>query len=145
MRIIENTLTAADFIKLYESTGWGKCKEDMVQVSLKNSYATFAVMDGENVIGMARLLGDGGLAFYLKDLVILPEYQGRGIGKELLEYIQNYIRNELKDGWQTNLELMSAKGKEDFYKKFGFEERPSKYIGAGMAKRIEKLGEESSF
>lgn len=97
---------------------------------------TFAVVEEENVIGMARLLGDGGMAFYLKDLVVLPEYQGQGIGKELLEHVQSYIKNELEDGWQTSLELMSAKGKEEFYKKFGFEERPSKCRGAGMMKRI---------
>jgi ribosomal protein S18 acetylase RimI-like enzyme len=86
---------------------------------------------------MARLLGDGGMAFYLKDFVILPEFQGKGIGKELLNYVQNYIRNQLKDGWQTKIELMSAQGKEEFYKKFGFEEMPSQYIGAGMAKMIQ--------
>lgn len=137
MKILENVLTAKDFIKLYESAGWGKNSEDIVQVSLKNSYVTFAVIEEEKVIGMARLLADGGMAFYLKDFVILPEFQGKGMGKALLEYVQNYIKNQLKDGWQTNLELISAKGKEEFYKKFGFEERPSKYIGAGMAKRIQ--------
>ena len=137
MKILENVLTTKDFIKLYESAGWGKNSEDIVQVSLKNSYVTFAVIEEEKVIGMARLLADGGMAFYLKDFVILPEFQGKGMGKALLEYVQNYIKNQLKDGWQTNLELISAKGKEEFYKKFGFEERPSKYIGAGMAKRIQ--------
>lgn len=137
MKILENVLTAADFIKLYESAGWGKKCEDIVQVSLENSYVTFAVIEEENVIGMARLLGDGGMAFYLKDFVILPEFQGKGIGKELLDYVQNYIRNQLKDGWQTKIELMSAQGKEEFYKKFGFEEMPSQYIGAGMAKMIQ--------
>jgi ribosomal protein S18 acetylase RimI-like enzyme len=137
MKILENVLTATDFIKLYESAGWGKKCEDIVQVSLENSYVTFAVFEEENVIGMARLLGDGGMAFYLKDFVILSEFQGKGIGKELLDYVQKYIRAQLKDGWQTKLELMSAKGKEEFYKKFGFEEMPSQYIGAGMAKMIQ--------
>lgn len=136
MKILENVLTATDFIRLYESVGWGKKDEDIVRVSLKNSYVTFAVTEGEKVIGMARLLGDGGMAFYLKDLIILPEFQGKGIGKELLKYVQNYIKNKIEDGWQTSLELMSAKGKEEFYKKFGFEERPSEYTGAGMMKRI---------
>ena len=92
MKILENVLTAADFIKLYESAGWGKKCEDIVQVSLENSYVTFAVIEEENVIGMARLLGDGGMAFYLKDFVILPEFQGKGMGKALLEYVQNYIK-----------------------------------------------------
>ena len=136
MKILENVLSATDFNRLCESAGWRTASEDIVQVSLQNSYVAFAVVEDENVIGMARLLGDGGMSFYLKDFVILPEFQGKGIGKELLEYIQNYIKNGLKDGWHTSLELMSAKGKEEFYKKFGFEERPSECRGAGMMKRI---------
>lgn len=136
MKILENVLEVKDFIRLYESVGWGKKSEDIVRVSLKNSYVTFSVIEEKRVIGMARLLGDGGMSFYLKDFIILPEFQGKGIGRELLEYVQNYIKNKIEDGWQTTLELMSAKGKEEFYKKFGFEERPSKYAGAGMTKRI---------
>lgn len=84
---IRKCLTAKDFIKLYESAEWEKNSEDIVQVSLKNSYVTFAVVEQEKVIGMARLLADGGKTFCLKDFVILPEFQGNGMGKALLEYV----------------------------------------------------------
>jgi len=136
MRIINNTLTTADFLCLFASAGWGCPPEKMVEVSLKNSYASFAVEEDGKIIGMARLLGDGGMAFYLKDFVILPEYQGKGIGKLLLEHVQDYIRNDMEEGWKTCLELMSAKGKEGFYEKLGFEERPTENGGAGMMKML---------
>ena len=136
MRIINNALTVADFLCLFASVGWGCPPEKMVEVSLKNSYATFVVEEDGHVIGMARLLGDGGMAFYLKDFVILPEYQGKGIGKLLLEHVQDYIRNDMEEGWKTCLELMSAKGKEGFYEKLGFEERPTENGGAGMMKML---------
>ena len=136
MKILENQLTVNDFSRLYQSAGWGCPNEKMIQVSLEKSYATFSVEEDGMIIGMARLLGDGGLAFYLKDFVIMPEYQGRGIGKVLLAHVENYIKNELEEGWNTCLELMSAKGKEEFYKKFGFEERPTEFRGAGMMKMI---------
>lgn len=132
IKILENQLTTADFMRLYQSAGWGCPSEKMVEVSLKNSYATFSVEEDGVIIGMARLLGDGGMAFYLKDFVILPEFQGQRIGRMLLEYVQNYIKGELEEGWKTCFELMSAKGKEDFYKKLGFEERPTEFGGAGM-------------
>ena len=45
MKILENVLTAKDFIKLYESAEWEKNSENIVQVSLKNSYVTFAVVE----------------------------------------------------------------------------------------------------
>lgn len=136
MKILENNLTTADFIRLYESAGWGTKREDMVHVSLMNSFATFTVEQDGIIIGMARLLGDGGMSFYLKDLVILPEYQEQGIGRKLLEHVQCYIRARLEKGWTASLELMSAKGKETFYKKAGFTENPSEYLGAGMRKQI---------
>lgn len=113
----------------------------MVEISLKNSYAVFSVEIDGKVIGMARLLGDGAMAFYLKDLVILPEYQKQGIGKALMEYIQAYIMDKLEPGWIACLELMSAKGKETFYEKFGFEKRPTEYRGAGMMKMLKRKSE----
>ena len=64
--ILDNQLQADDFIRLFESAGWGKVPQDMVETSLANSYATFSVKSGDKVIAMARLLGDGALSFFLQ-------------------------------------------------------------------------------
>lgn len=64
MKILENQLTVNDFSRLYQSAGWGWPNEKMIQVSLEKSYATFSVEEDGMIIGMARLLGDGGLAKY---------------------------------------------------------------------------------
>ena len=45
MKILENVLTAKDFIKLYESAEWEKNSEDIAQVFLKNSYVAFAAVE----------------------------------------------------------------------------------------------------
>ena len=96
--IKHNELGADDFIRLFDSAGWGKPDRGLVERSLKNSYVTFSVHDGEKVVAMARLIGDGGMAFFLKDLIVAPEHQGQGIGKALLEHIEEYIRGELEEG-----------------------------------------------
>ena len=134
--IYENTLEAADFIELFESAGWGRPERELVETSLKNSFATFEVRDGKKVIAMARLIGDGGMAFFLKDLIVLPEYQGKGVGKSLLRHIEDYIRSQLKDGWWSYLQLMSAKNKEGFYLKCGYKAHPHEHSGAGFTKII---------
>ena len=134
--IYENTLEAADFIELFESAGWGRPDRELVETSLKNSFATFEVRDGKKVIAMARLIGDGGMAFFLKDLIVLPEYQGKGVGKGLLTHIEDYIRSQLKDGWWSYLQLMSAKNKEGFYLKCGYKAHPHEHSGAGFTKII---------
>lgn len=137
-KICENQLKTEDFINLFESTGWGKPLYEQAETSIKNSYATFCVKDGEKVIAMSRLLGDGGMAFFLKDLVVLPEYQGQGIGRMLLTYMEEYIRKQLKNGWEARFQLMSAKGKEPFYRKIGYVQHPHEHSGAGFTKMIAK-------
>lgn len=134
--IHENTLRADDFIELFDSAGWGRPDRELVETSLKNSFVTFEVRDGKKVIAMARLIGDGGMAFFLKDLVVLPEYQGKGVGKGLLKHIEDYIHSQLKDGWWSYLQLMSAKNKEEFYLKCGYKAHPHERSGAGFTKII---------
>lgn len=92
----------------------------------------------DKAVGMARLLGDHAMSYYIKDVAVSPRYQGMGIGRVLVETIESYIQNELEDGWAVSLELISSKGNEEFYRKFGFEERPCEWDGAGMVKMIRK-------
>ena len=137
-RIEHNTLTPEEHMALWESAGWGSHDRELVENSLCGSYATFAVRDGGRIIAMARLIGDGGMAFFLKDLVVSPYYQGKGIGRELLAHIEDFIRGELKEGWWSYLQLMSAKDKEEFYLKCGYKAHPHEHSGAGFTKVIER-------
>ena len=83
-----------------------------------------------------RLLGDGGMSFYVKDFAVLPSYQSRGVGSLLLDSVQQYIRETIRPGWAVSLELISSKGAVAFYKRKGFEERPSEDDGPGMMKML---------
>ena len=137
--IYENRLSVEDFIDLFDSAGWGRPPYELVKTSLDNSYVTFCVMDGDRTIAMARLLGDGGMAFLLKDFVVLPDYQGQGVGRGLMAHIENYIRGQLTTDCETYFQLMSAKGKDGFYEKLGFISHPHEHSGHGFTKRISRL------
>lgn len=136
--IRDNCLSTLDLLALFKLAGWGTPNADMAETSIKNSYATFEVLDGERTIAMARLLGDGGMAFFLKDLIVHPDYQGQGVGKILLSHIEEYIKEQLKPGWDARFQLMSAKGKDGFYKKMGYTEHPHEYGGPGFTKMLKK-------
>lgn len=136
--ILDNQLQAEDFIRLFASAGWGELPQDLVELSLANSYATFSVKSENKVIAMARLLGDGAMSFFLKDLVVAPEYQRTGIGSRLLTHVEEYIRTQLKSGWEGYLQLVSAKGKEAFYQKMGYATHPHEHSGPGMSKWIKR-------
>ena len=68
----------------------------------------------------------------LSGVIVVPEYQGQGIGRHLVEAVIQRIKDDMKPGYKVKLNLNSAKGKEPFYQKFGFEIRPNESNGAGM-------------
>ncbi len=85
---------------------------------------------------MVRLIGDGGMSFYIKDFAVLPEYQGKGAGQMLLMALQKYLLEHIEKDWAVSLELISTKEAVEFYKKHGFEERPCEWDRPGMFKMI---------
>ena len=138
MTVQTNLLTPKLFLELYQSVGWDAPGLDQIERALENSFATFCAYDGEVPVGMARLLGDGGMSFYIKDFAVRPEYQGKGVGRQLMTAIEEYIISHIPNGWAVSLELISSKGREPFYEKFDFEKRPCDWDGAGMFKMLRK-------
>ncbi len=138
MTVQINTLSSDLFLHLYRSVGWDAPELDQIEKALDGSLSTFCAYDGGTAVGMARLIGDGGMSFYIKDFAVLPEHQGQGVGRALMNAIESWIREQLQPGWAVSLELISSKGKELFYAKFGFEQRPNDWDGAGMMKMIRR-------
>ena len=67
---------------------------------------------------------------FLKDVVTIPEYQHKGVGNLMMKSIFAYLDKHAAK--QAYVGLMSTPGKEHFYKKYGFIERPSDGLGSGM-------------
>ncbi len=136
MTIQINTLSPDLFLQLFRSVGWDAPGLDQIEKALEGSLATFCAYDGDMPVGMARLIGDGGMSFYIKDFAVLPDYQGQGVGRALMNATESWIKEQLQPGWAVSQELISSKGREPFYEKFGFEQRPNDWDGAGMMKMV---------
>lgn len=86
------TLTPKLFESLYRTVGWESPCIDQIETALNNSYAKFVAYDGDKPVGMVRIIGDGGMSFYIKDYDVIPEYQSKGVGKALMQFLEDYIR-----------------------------------------------------
>lgn len=128
--IVERVPTAGEYNRLREAVGWGRYKDEVIDAFLPGSLYCVCAIIGEEVIGMARVIGDGGLVFYIQDVVVAPEYQRQGIGSRLMDNIMAYLAAHSHHN--TILGLMAAEGKEPFYEKYGFQRRPDWKYGAGM-------------
>lgn len=136
MEIEKNTLSPELFLRLYRAVGWEAPCIEQVRTALDHTAATFTAYDGDQPVGMVRVIGDGGMSFYLKDFAVIPEYQKRGVGTLLLERVEQEIRAEIGPSWAVSLELISTKEAVRFYKRMGFEERPCAWDGPGMFKMV---------
>lgn len=134
--LISNTLCASDFIRLRESAGWSKPHTAQIEAGLRNSLFTVAAVYRGQVIGMGRLVGDGFTICYIQDLIVLPEYQGKGIGTAIMNALITYIRDHAISETCVTMGLFATKGNEAFYEPFGFCVRPNDRKGAGMEMSI---------
>ncbi|MBO4346193.1 MAG: GNAT family N-acetyltransferase [Lachnospiraceae bacterium] len=133
---ITNFITAKEYLGMRESVGWSVFPEEEAQMGLNNSYVV-CIRDNDKPAAMGRIVWDHGYAVLIADVIVAPEYQGRGLGRLVMETIMNYIKEQLKPGYRIMVSLLAAHGKEDFYKKFGFIERPNESFGPGMHQWLE--------
>ena len=126
--------TAQEYTFLRNHVNWGEVSEFAAVHSLKNSLFSVCAEYNNEIIGMGRVVGDGYLYFYVQDIIVYEKYRGQGIATKIMGMIMEYITSKAEKG--SVIGLMSAKGVEKFYKKFGFFERPDEKFGAGMMKFI---------
>ena len=81
---------------------------------------------------MGRLVGDGAMYWYLQEIAVLPEYQGKGIGAKIVHRLIRYVEENGIPGTKMTVGLMAVKGKEPFYEKLGFTSVPDDGAGSGM-------------
>ena len=123
IEIYENKLTVDSYIEIKKTAFKINNSKLQIEKSLKNDLYDVVAIDGNKLVGMGRIVGDGAIYWYLQDIVVIPEYQGKGIGRIIVKKLMDYIYNNSLSDTKTTIGLMAAKGKEEFYKKFGFIER----------------------
>ena len=118
--IKRDELTAKEFIELWESVWDGAPSLEQTVLAMRNSIFRVSIFDGEKIVAMARMIGDFGLCYYIKDVVVRPEYQRRGIGKMLLREMLDFVKERGIKGSGVSVELCAMPEKIPFYEKFGF-------------------------
>ena len=127
-----NNISVKDYCMLRASIGALPIIPEQAEAGLRGSAFIVTALDGEKVIGTARLIWDGGYCAFIKNVMVLPEYQGKGIGTELMLQIIDYVKKQLKPGYGISIELTSSVGKEAFYEKIGFKAKKKEVQGCGM-------------
>ncbi len=136
MVLIQNGVDAKAFIKLRTGEPFMSYKEEDVKIALKNSLYSVLAMENGKPIGMARVVGDGRIAFFIKDVVVIKEYRRQKVGTEIMNNVIDYIKSVCCDN--AYIGLMATPHKEPFYEQLGFITRPNEEHGAGMLMYVKK-------
>lgn len=123
-----------EFNSLREAVGWRLMSEKATQRSLYGSLFCCCVREQQKMVGFGRIIGDGAMYFYLQDVMIHPDHQGKGVGSSVMQHLEAWLADHLAPGGTAA--LLAATGKEGFYKRYGYQVRPDKDTGAGMSKFV---------
>jgi ribosomal protein S18 acetylase RimI-like enzyme len=117
----------AEAAEIFRRAPLGTREPAKLRRACENSYLVCFVYDGERLVGMGRALSDGEYQAAIYDLVVLPEYQGLGLGRQIMETIHRQLP-------VNTIILYAVPGKEPFYRKLGYYK-----LLTGMARRIEDI------
>lgn len=115
----ESSVSIDDVLHLYQAVGWTNYtnQPQMLEQAMSHSLATYLARDGEKIVGLVRLVGDGFSSVFVQDLIVLPSYQRQGIGSNLMkEALADY-----KDAYQIQLATEQTEKNLGFYRSLGFE------------------------
>ncbi len=129
--VMGDSISPAEYMGLRRAVEWGEFPLEEAQAGLDNSLI-WCIRDEGRAIALGRVIWDKGYVIYIADIIVHPDYQGQGLGRVLMEEIVSFIHSQLKPGYKFMVSLSSAKGKDGFYKKFGFISRPNDDVGPGM-------------
>lgn len=131
-RLVHDAPPVADYLRLRTESGLSPKTEEQARAALPGSWAAVHVVheDTGEVVGMGRLLGDGGWYFHVVDMAVLPGHQRRGIGDAVLAALLDRVREDAPPGAYVNL-LADPPGRR-LYERHGFAETAPGSVGMAL-------------
>ncbi|WP_396616958.1 GNAT family N-acetyltransferase [Lysobacter soli] len=120
VELVERFPGADDYCRLRADAGMAPRTLEAAQRGLPNTlYGVSLLLDGE-VVGMGRVIGDGGCFFVVVDIAVAPALQGQGLGKRIMAALDDWLRANAPPSAVVSL---AADGDaKHLYAKFGFVE-----------------------
>lgn len=108
----------SEILDLYEAVGWTNytTRPERLRAGYAGSLAAWGAFEGDKLVGIVRVVGDGATIVFVQDLIVAPSHQRKGIGAQLMSAVINrfscvYQMELLTDGGSVACAL---------YEKLGF-------------------------
>jgi ribosomal protein S18 acetylase RimI-like enzyme len=118
-----------DYCRLRTSTGLSAKSAEAAVAGLPNTLFGVLILKNNQVVGMGRVIGDGGLFYQVVDIAVEPAHQRRGLGKAIIGKIVEHLKESAPTG--AHVSLIADGDAWHLYAQFGFE--PTAPASIGMA------------
>ena len=111
----DRDINEGEVISLYKANGWSSADKPVELIAaLTNSHSLVTAKVNGRLVGLGNAISDGHLVVYYPHLLVHPDYQGKGVGRKMMEAFQSIFGN-------FHQQMLTADGEAiDFYKSLGF-------------------------
>ena len=110
---------ADEYCALRAAAGLSRRTPLAARLGLPGTLYAVCVREGERLIGMGRVIGDGGCNYEIVDVAVHPDYQRQGYGFRIMQALMDYLHEHAPES--SYVSLIADRGAPALYEKFGFE------------------------
>lgn len=108
----------AEYRALRTAAGLSLMTEEGAAIGLPASWCSVCVRRDGELIGMGRVVGDGGLFLFVVDIAVTPAWQGKGLGRRIMQALMDEVH--ARAPVRTMVALIADGTAHELYAKFGF-------------------------
>lgn len=108
----------AEYRALRSAAGLSVMSEEGAGIGLPASWCSVCVRVEGELIGMGRVVGDGGLFLFVVDIAVTPAWQGKGLGRRIMQALMDEVHARAPS--RTMVGLIADGSAHELYAKFGF-------------------------
>ncbi len=130
--LLEGLPSADEYRSLREICGLSPKTAEAAARGLPNSLYCALLRDGERLVAMGRVIGDGGCNFEVVDVAVHPDYQRRGLGGQIMQAVSAWLTDNAPTS--AYVSLIADHHSPALYSKYGF--KPTAPVSIGMGYKV---------
>ena len=129
-QFIDQIPDAHEFVQLRAAAGLSVNTIAAAEIGLRGSWYSVCVRADKELIGMGRIIGDGGCFFQIVDIAVRPDHQGQAIGYGIMGRLMKRLHDEAPRS--AYVSLIADGSASRLYQKFGFEFTAPASVGMAL-------------
>jgi len=128
--LVIGTPSVDDYVRLRRIAGMGEKSREAAERGLPNTIHAVTIDWQGRVVGMGRIIGDGGCFYQITDIAVDPEHQGRGLGKRIVKALVDHLHATAPPS--AYVSLIADGQASELYAQFGFTPTAPRSIGMAL-------------